>query len=121
MITLEEKKAFYASRGVTADTMVIAVGDGNEQRSMTEEEFDNYIKMCSDPEDLLRTEEFYSDEKNYSWINNRIQEYPKTDPQFDAIFHAIKNIRAAGIDIGPEADAWVDGIVDIKEKYPKPV
>lgn len=120
MATFEEKKAFYAARGVTAESMRVALGHGEEYRSMTEEEFEQYLSMCSEPDEILAREQELSNPDNYMWRANRIQEYPKTDPQFDAIFHAIKNIRDSGIDVGPDADAWLDTIIAIKQKYPKP-
>jgi hypothetical protein len=120
MATLEEKKAFYASRNVTAETMRVALGHGDQFRSMTEEEFEKYLEMCSDPDELLAREEYASDENNYMWKCGRVQEYPKLDPQLDGIFHALKAIRDQGIDLGTAGNAYVDTILEVKEKYPKP-
>lgn len=121
MATLEEKKAFYATRGVTKESMTVAMGDGSESRSMTDEEFDNYMSMCSEPEDLIAREDYHSDPTNWEWKANRIQQYPKLDPQLDGIFHALKAIRAQGIDLGEAGNAYVDGIQTVKDENPKPV
>lgn len=120
MATLEEKKAFYASRNVTAETMRVALGHGEEFRCMTEQEFDDYMKMCSEPDEILAREQELSDPNNYMWKAHRIQEYPKTDPQLDGIFHALKALRDQGIDLGVGGNAYVDSILSVKEKYPKP-
>lgn len=118
MATLAEKKAFLASRGITAATMVVAVN--SDTRSMTDSEFDDYVdRFVSDPEEIIARESVDPMVVN-AWKNGRITEYPKTDPQLDAIFHGFKTLRSEGINIGPEASAWVDYVQSIKDKYPKP-
>lgn len=118
MTTLAEKKAFLATRGITAATMVVAVNA--DTRCMTETEFDDYVdRFVSDPADIIARESVDPMVAN-AWKNGRITEYPKTDPQLDAIFHGFKFLRNSGIDIGAEAGAWVDYVQSVKEKYPKP-
>lgn len=119
MATLNEKKAFLASRGVTAATMVVAV-NSDQSRSMTEQEFDEYVaNFVSDPEDILAREALRPED--VAWFRGRTTEYPKTDPQFDAIFHGFKHLRdVVGLDIGEQASDWVSYVQSVKDKYPKP-
>ena len=131
-MTFEEKKAWYiAERGLTPETNLVHTFDQetgeNTQRPMTEEEFDGYIRMCSEPEDLMARETKWAgfDPKDPStnpdlWKANRISAYPKLDPQLDGIFHALKAVRDSGVDLGEAGNAYVDEIQAIKDSNPKP-
>ena len=118
-VSLEEKKSFYASRGFTRETSVAWTSDG--ERTMTEEEFDEYIKVfCSEPNELIKREQIISTNAN-AWIGNRVQNYPKDLDQLEAAYKGFKHLRdVAKIDIGTDASAWVDSVDAVKQAYPKP-
>jgi hypothetical protein len=127
----EEKKAYYATRGVTKDTMIVAYTDPETleslERTMTDQEFDEYLDMCSEPEEMEARDAHWAgfDPQDPStnpdkWKIDRISAYPKTDPQLDAIFHALKAIKDSGIDLGEAGNAYVEEIQAIKEANPKP-
>lgn len=119
MATLAEKKAFYASRGFTRETSVVWTLEG--ERQMTVEEFDEYIdKFCSDPTELVKREQIISTEAN-AWIGSRVQNYPKDLDQLEAAYKGFKYLRdVSGVDIGPDASAWVDAVDAVKAANPKP-
>ena len=55
-----------------------------------------------------------------TYAEKRAKEYPAIGDQLDALVKCIKRLKAAGIDIGVDAEAWVAACEAVKAKYPKP-
>jgi hypothetical protein len=56
-----------------------------------------------------------------SRLAHRIEAYPALADQIDAIFKGFAHLKAAGVDIGPAASAWVTQIQQIKAAWPTAV
>ena len=54
-----------------------------------------------------------------TYIGRRKAEYPIISDALDCIFEAFKSLKAAGINLGPEADKWINACESVKEKIPK--
>jgi Asp-tRNA(Asn)/Glu-tRNA(Gln) amidotransferase B subunit len=116
MTTLEEKIAFYADRGVTPETTIHVDAEHPEGRSMTYEEFVDYLSVMPDPDTVL-TEP--PEELKQCW-RNRIPEYPKDQWQMEMMVKGFEYLKNNGVDIGPDAGSLVDAVRAVKDKYPKP-
>lgn len=115
MATIEEKLAYFEAQGISKDTLVYKNNQG-EERSFTQEEWDEYVERF----DMLDIYNNLPSEEHAAALNARIEGYPKTDPQLDAIFHGFKTLRDGGIDIGTEASNWVDEVQAVKDANPFP-
>lgn len=116
MATEAEILAHLSANSITKETLVHLNSDGTT-RSYTEEEWDDYVAQY--PLDAINAYSAVSDAKR-AVLNARIDAYPKTDPQFDAIFHGFKTLMDNGTDIGTEATAWVNSIQAVKDANPFP-
>lgn len=50
----------------------------------------------------------------------RAKEYDPVGEQLDRVTKALKYLKAAGVDIGPDGSAQVERVDSVKQKYPKP-
>jgi hypothetical protein len=110
-ITDEQKCEEYRALGVTPETLTFVDSEG-VSRPYTEEEWkDTIINFYPHP-DLHQ--------KDLSYIGKRREEYPPELDQLNAVWSAIRAIRASGVDIGDTANEMLNTIDKIKQKYPKP-
>lgn len=113
---IQLKKEYYASIGITANNTTIV--DGNISRSATEKEFEQLLSSWSSPEEHIQIQSQIS--ANTAYKGQRIPLYPHEEEQIDAIYKGFKYLSDNGTDIGPECQAWIDTITEIKTKYPRP-
>ncbi len=55
-----------------------------------------------------------------AYKDKREKAYPKLGDQLDSVYKGFSAMKAAGVTIGAEADAWLSALTAIKEQYPKP-
>lgn len=60
------------------------------------------------------------EEIDTQYKRDREKDYPVKGDQLDLIYKTFKYLKASGIDIGPDGDAYVLLIGDVKIKHPKP-
>jgi len=113
-MTFDEKVSYLASRGKTQENRLVVLWKNGEEtvRPMNDKEWKDFVEGYN--WDNIKD----ANETNPEWIdarNKRIQEYPRTDDQIDAIFHGFKTLKSGGIDIGAEASKWVDDLQAIKD------
>jgi hypothetical protein len=54
-----------------------------------------------------------------NYRDNRIIEYPSEGDQLDAISKALKYMLDNEVDIGPDGEALINQLTDIKDRFPK--
>jgi hypothetical protein len=112
MNNIEQKKAFYASIGITKESKYGYFADG--YRQFNDKEFEEWLMAAPD-----------EDEYNYLRIDKshqgkRAAEYPDLKDQIDVIYKTFAFLKESGINIGEVGETWVNQISAIKAKYPKP-
>ena len=62
---------------------------------------------------------FMTDYGDDTYIGRRKAEYPIVSDALNCILEAFKVLKAGGINLGPEADKWINACESVKTKIPK--
>lgn len=77
----------------------------------TEVELEDFVKMSSEACEILGIE--------YVIPHTISRVYPEIGNQLDGIYKSLLAIKNSGVDLGPEGDAYLDSITQVKEQFPK--
>jgi hypothetical protein len=109
---LEQKKAFYASIGITKETQFGYFADG--YRQFNDQDFDEWLMSVPGEEEY----KFLRIDRSHQ--SKRATEYPDVKDQLDVIYKTFAFLKESGINLGEVGETWVSQISAIKAKYPKP-
>ena len=87
----------------------------------TEEQWDKFLETQPEIEEFVRLDE---DAANFQEVPfakpyDSVRQYPRAGDQLDAIYKALLSVRSSGIDLGSDADAYLDSITAVKTEVPK--
>lgn len=93
-------------------------GDGH---ITTKAQWDGFVDNEPEIEDFVRWEEDAAKLQEVPFVRpyDRAREYPMEGDQLDGIYKALLAVKASGIDLGSDADAYLDSITAVKTEFPK--
>jgi hypothetical protein len=86
-----------------------------------ETEWQAFLQMEPDPEDFVLYNEEAANHAGvpYTKPHKYARTYPALAEQLDGIYKALMAVKASGMDLGAEGNAYLDSITAIKTAHPK--
>ena len=130
--TIMTKDAFYRAQyeakhpgaDIAADAYPPLNVPGTSDICTTEEQWLEILTYEMDVDDYCRVSPVACEIAGIEYVHpheyTRTQHYPGVNDQLDAIYKALKSIKDGdnGVELGAEADAYIDGITTVKTDTP---